>query len=73
MIMHKRNVDENNCHEFIEDFESNPETTLKFHMWAASSSIEDGISESDLITIYQVTFKELRKYYEETPNNVISK
>lgn len=59
----------NNC-DFIEDFDLDPETTLKYHMWAASSSIEGGMSESDVLLIYQITFEELRKYYEENPNSV---
>jgi hypothetical protein len=56
--------------DFIEDFDFNPVTEQKFHMWAASSAVDGGIDDADLLLVYNVTPDDLRKYYEENPNNV---
>ena len=65
----KIRVDREHGGEFIEDFDFEPATALKFQMWAASSSVEGGMDESDLLLVHGITLADINAYYEKNPQN----
>ena len=68
----KRIKDEKNYgRDYIEDFDFEPATTLKFQMWAATSSVECGMNEGDLLLVHGLTIADLKTYYQNNPQNLL--
>lgn len=68
-IIKRIKAGKNYGYDYIEDFDFEPATTLKFQMWAATSSVEDGMNETDLLLVHGLTITDLKTYYQNTPQN----
>ena len=62
-------AEKNYGRDYIEDFDFKPATTLKFQMWAATSSVEDGMNGADLLLVHGLTIVDLKTYYQNNPQN----